>query len=86
MAKARTCRSPRRNTPPSGEDKLTKGPPGALNKSSNIPTSSPPVSRAQTPAQPPVLSSSKELYHQLLKTDVATVQLLEQNHGSGPCE
>ena len=84
MAGARTCRSPRRNPLPGGEDEPAGGPPGAPTKGNNTPIPSPPVSRAQTPAQPPVLSSTKKLCQQFLKTYAATVKLLEQNHGSGP--
>ena len=84
MAGARTCRSPRRNLLPGGEDKPARSLPGAPTKGSNILTLSPPVSWAQTPAQLPVPSSTKKLCQQLLKTYVATVKLLKQNHGSGP--
>ena len=86
MAGARARRSPRRNPPPGGEDEPAGGPPGAPTEGSNTPTPSPPASRSQTPAPPPVPSSNEELCQQLLKTYAATVKLLEQHHGSGPCE
>ena len=90
MAGARTCRSPYRNPPSDGKDELARGPLGAPNKDSNTFTPFPLVSRAQTPAPVPVLPSAlvssfiKKLCQQLLKTYVATVKLLEKNHGSGP--
>ena len=90
MAGARARRSPRRNPPPGGEDEPAGGPPRAPTKDSNTPTPFPLVSRAQTPAlalaPPPVPSSTEELCQQLLKIYAATVKLLEQNHGSGPCK
>ena len=69
MAGARTRRSPRRNAPPEGEDKPTKGPPGAPTKDSNTPTPSPTVSRAQTPAiaSAPTPSSNEGLFQQFMK-------------------
>ena len=53
MAGPCTCRSPRRNAPPGGEDEFAGGPPGAPTEGSNTPTLSPPISQAQTPADAP---------------------------------
>ena len=53
MARARTCRSSRRNPSPGGEDELAKGPQEAPTKGSNTPTHFSDVSRAQTPADAP---------------------------------
>ena len=50
MAGPRICRCPCRNPPPNGEDKLVGDLLGAPTEGSNTPTTSPPVSRAQTPA------------------------------------
>ena len=86
MGGACTCHNPRHNPPSGGENEPVGDPPGASTKGSNTSTLSPPVSWAQTPAQPPVPSSTEELCQQLLKTYAATVNLLEQNHGSGPCK
>ena len=84
MAGARICRNHRHNLPLGGEDELTGGPLEAPTKGSNTPSPSPPVFWAQTPAPPPVPTSTKELCQQLLKTHAPTVKLLEQNHKSGP--
>ena len=86
MARARTRRSPRRNSPPEGKDEPAGNPSEASTKGNNTSTPFPPVSRAQTPAQPLVPSSTEELCQQLLKTYAATVKLLEQNHRSGSCK
>ena len=69
MVGPRTRRSLCRNPPLGGEDELTRGPPEASTKGSNTPTSSPPVSRAQTPgsAQAPALPSNKKLFQQFIK-------------------
>ena len=48
MAGPGTHRSSRHNLPPSGEDELAGGLPGASTEGSNILTPSPPVSWAQT--------------------------------------
>ena len=83
MAGARTCRSHRCKPPPGGKDEPAGGLPGTPTKGSNTSTLFPPVSWAQTPAQPLVPSSTKEMCQQLLKTYAAAVKLLEENHGSG---
>ena len=64
MAGPRTCRSPRHNLFPGGVDELVRGPPGASTKGSNIPTPSPPIPWAQTPADTltPILASLKGTY------------------------
>ena len=67
MAGPRTCRNPRRNPPPGGEDELASGPSEAPNKGSNTPTPSPLVFRAQTPAQALTLSSNEGLFQQFIK-------------------
>ena len=81
MAGARTCYSSCHNPPLNGKDELVGGPPGAPTKDSNTPTPFPLVSWAQTPAltpaPPQVLSSTKELCQQLLKTYAAIGKLLE---------
>ena len=66
-----------RNLSPGGKDERVKGLPGAPTKGSNTLTPFPPVSQAQTLTPPLVLSSTKELCQQLLKTYAATVKLLE---------
>ena len=48
MTGPRTCRSPHRNLPPGGKNKLAGGPPEAPTKGSNTPTPSLPISQAQT--------------------------------------
>ena len=50
MAGSRICRSPRRNSPSGGKDEFARGLLRVPNKGSNTPIPSPPVSRAQTPA------------------------------------
>ena len=50
MAGPRTHRSFCHNPPPGDENELAGGPTGAFTKGSNTSTPSPPVSRAQTPA------------------------------------
>ena len=86
MAGACTCRSPHCNPPLEDEDEPAGGLPRAPTKGSNTPTSFLPIFRAQTPAQPPVPSSTEELYQQLLKTYATTVKLLEQNHRFSHCK
>ena len=56
MTGPRTRRSLRCNPPPDGENELAGSLPGALTESSNTPTSSPPVFRAQTPTDAPALT------------------------------
>ena len=58
MAGPHTCHSPRRNSPSGGKDELAGGLPGAPTKSNNTPTSSPPISWAQTPADAPTSTSA----------------------------
>ena len=62
MIGPRTCRSPRRNLPPGGEDELIKGLLEAPTEGSNTPTPSLPISWAQIPAcaQAPALPSTKD--------------------------
>ena len=90
MARAHTHCSPRHNSPLGNEDEPAGGAPEASTKDSNIPTPSPPVYRDQTfalaPAPTPVPSATEEVCQQLMKTYAAIVKLLEQNHGSSPCE
>ena len=69
MAGPCSCRSPRRNPPPDGEDE--GGPPGAPTEGSHTPTHSPAVSRAPTPAPP----SNDELFKRFMKA------YLESNQG-----
>ena len=69
MARPRTCCSPRRNSPPGGEDE--GDPPEAPTKGSHTPTHSPAVSWAPTPALP----SNDELFKQFMKA------YLESNQG-----
>ena len=63
MARPCTRRSPHRNPLPGGEDELAAGLPGAPTKGSNIPTHSPAVFRAPTPAPP----STNTLFKQFMK-------------------
>ena len=81
MAGARTCCSPCRNPLPGSKDEPARGLPGVFTKDSNTSTPFLPVSQAQTPAQtpatPPIPSSTEELCQQLLKTYAATVKLLK---------
>ena len=90
MVGSHTCHSPRYNSPPSGKNELTGSPSKAFTENSNIFTLFPTISWAQilAPAAAPALalSSTKELYQQLLKTYTATVKLLKQNHGLDPCK
>ena len=88
MAGPRICRSFHHNLPLSRKDELKKNPSKAITKSTNTLLPSLAISQAQTPAPALALapSSSKKLCQQLLKTYAATVKLLEQNHGSGPCK
>ena len=68
MPGPRACRSPRRNSPPAGEDELTGAAP---TEGSGISTLTPVVFRALTPAPttaPAVIpSSDNELFKQFIK-------------------
>ena len=58
IAGPRTRHSPCRNPSSGGEDELARGLPEALTKSSNTPTPSPHISRAQTLADAPAPTSA----------------------------
>ena len=81
MAGPYTRRSPCRNLPPNGEDELTSGLPGASTKGSNTPIFFPPVSRAQTPTQAPILLSNEGLFQQFMK---AYLENQKQNQAPPP--
>ena len=69
MARPCTHRSPRCNFPLSEEDNLVGGLQRAPTKDSNLPTPSPTVSQAQTPALAPAPTppSNKGLFQQFIK-------------------
>ena len=90
MAGVRICRNLRRNPLPSSKNELARGLSEALIKGSNTSTLFSPDSWAQTFALAlplaPASSFTKKLYQPLLKTYIATVKLLEQNHEPGCCK
>ena len=81
MVGPRTYCSLCRNPPPGGKDELIGGPTGAPTKGSNIPTPSPPTSRAQTPTSAQVLAplSNKGFFQQFMKA-----YLENQNQNQAP--
>ena len=81
MVRPRTCRSPRRNLPPGGEDELVEDSSKASIEGNNTPTLFLPVSQAQTltSAQAPALPSNKKLFQQFMKA-----YLENQNQNQAP--
>ena len=83
MAEPRTCRSLRYNPLPDDEDELVGGLLEVRIKSSNTPTPSIPVSRAQTPASAQALAllSNKGLFQEFMK---AYLENQNQNQNQAP--